>query len=194
MIITNFLSDIFSGKKIQIMRFFSDYSNGQFTGREVAKQLTLNNKTCHIILNELCEIGLLKKSIVGKAHLFNYCSSYYWDEIINDMLKKEKNIMNEITKDMVYILKDDVDKIILFGSYAAKNETSESDVDVCLVTKKRKEALEQKKEQLETVFYDKYLCHLSIYILGEKEFKDDAFPIIKEIKEEGIELWSKQNQ
>lgn len=194
MLITNFLSDIFSEKRIRIMRFFSDYSNGQFTGREVAKRLKLNNKTCLITLNELVEVGLLKKDIVGNAHVFKYRPSFYWDEIINVILKKEKNVIEEIAKDVISIMKDDVERVILFGSYATKNETGDSDVDICLVSNKTKDTLEQRKEQLEDFFYDKYLCHLSIYISNEKDFEEEALPIIKEIKEEGIELWSKQNQ
>jgi len=194
MLITNFLSDIFSEKRIRIMRFFSDYSNGQFTGREVAKQLKLNNKTCLIILNELVEVGLLKKDIVGNAHVFKYWPSFYWDEIINVILKKEKNVIEEIAKDVISIMKDDVERVILFGSYATKNETVDSDIDICLVSNKTKDTLEQRKDQLEDFFYDKYLCHLSIYISNEKDFEEEALPIIKEIKEEGIELWSKQNQ
>ena len=176
------------------MKFFSDYSNGQFTGREISKQITLNHKTCLIILNEFHNIGLISKQVVGKAHIFKYRSSYYWDEIINIILKKEKNVIKEIEKDITSIMRDEVEKILLFGSYATKNETEDSDVDICLITKKGKDELEKKKNQLEDFFYEKYICHLSLYITTETEFKEEKLPIIKEIKAEGIELWSKQSQ
>ena len=100
---------------------------------------------------------------MGKAHVFKYRPSFYWDEIINVILKK-KNVIEEIAKDIISIMKDDVERVILFGSYATKNETVDSDVDICLVSNKTKDTLEQRKDQLEDFSMTNiYVIYLYIY-------------------------------
>ena len=194
MMLTNFLSNIFSEKKIKVMKHFSEYRHGQFTGREISSRINLNHKTCLIILNELHDIGLLNKDIVGRSHIFKYRPSYYWEEIINVLIEKEKEMINQVANDIKTIMSDYVERIILFGSMARGTESNDSDIDICLLTKRNKGDLDELKQTLEDDVYDKYLCHLSLYIVNETEFEKEVFPIIKEIKKEGIELWSKQNK
>ena len=192
MMLTNFLGQLFSEKKIRVMKHFIKYQHGQFTGRELSSQINLNHKTCLIILNEFHDIGLLTKDIVGRSHIFKYRPSFYWEDVIFELIEKEKGILNQITNEITKVMSKHIERIILFGSMAKKEETTDSDVDICLITKTNN--LDELKQRLEDAFYDKYLCHLSLYIVTESEFKKGALPIIREIKEEGVELWSKQNK
>jgi len=48
----------------------------------------------------------------------------------------------EIIKDFEF-LKEDVEAIILFGSYARGEQTERSDIDICVVCGKRKEKIEE---------------------------------------------------
>ncbi|MGA0242487.1 MAG: nucleotidyltransferase domain-containing protein [Candidatus Marinamargulisbacteria bacterium] len=192
--VTSFLSQLFSEKKIRVLKYFSDYQHGQFTGRELSNQINLNHKTCLIILNELHDIGLITKDIVGRSHIFKYRPSFYWEEVIFKLIEKEKGMIKQITNDIVAGISHHVERIILFGSMANKTEREDSDIDICLIIKKKKNGIDELKQKLEDNFYDKYLCHLSLYIVTELEFKKSEMAIIKEIKEEGMELWSKQKK
>ena len=89
---------------------------------------------------------------------------------------------------------ENVEKIILFGSYATKEEQEESDLDVCFVVQQKTQAFEKKLDQFEDAFYAKYLCHLSSYVLSMQAYQQEKTAIVKEIKAEGKELWSKQKK
>ena len=93
-----------------------------------------------------------------------------------------------------FSLSDHVEKIILFGSYATQNETDSSDIDICLIVQQKSIQLDKQLSDIEEQFYDDYLCHLSPYVLTAKDYDDESFPIVSEIKKEGKELWSKLNQ
>jgi len=194
MIVTSFLSAIFSEKKILVMKYFLKYPNGQFTGRDISRNLNLNHKTCLKILNQFFDLGLLDKAIIGKAHVFKIRLSFYWTEIIQLMIKKENVIIQTITKDIVNHIGNDIVAIILFGSYVTKTETERSDMDICVVVKRERMLLEKTVHDLEDKLYDTYLCHISFYIVTENDFIKESHPIIKEIKTEGNELWSKQKK
>jgi predicted nucleotidyltransferase len=194
MMVTNFLANIFSEKKVRVLKFFFDYPNGQFTGRDIALKTSMNHKTCLGILNQLHDLGLLHKEIIGKAHVFYMQPSFYWENIIYDIIKKESHIMHTITQELIDCVCDDVVNIILFGSYATKTETVSSDLDVCFIVPKKTEQFANKLNNLQDTFYKTYLCHLSPYIVTEQEYREEKQAIIKEIKLEGKVLWSKQKK
>ena len=94
--------------------------------------------------------------------------------------------MNKIKKDIISTFSESCIKIIIFGSYARGEETSDSDLDVCFVYKnKMEEAILRKLERYETSFYEKYICHFSGYKVNQEEFKKEKLPLIKEIKKYG---------
>jgi predicted nucleotidyltransferase len=62
----------------------------------------------------------------------------------------------KIVKDFEF-LKYDVEAIILFGSYARKEQTSRSDIDICLVCGNKKEKIEKVWDKiLESGITEKY--------------------------------------
>ncbi|RAP34165.1 hypothetical protein DID80_07605 [Candidatus Marinamargulisbacteria bacterium SCGC AAA071-K20] len=194
MLMTGCLGKIFSEKKVQVLKFFYTYPHGQFTGRDIARQLHLNHKTCLLILNQFCDIGLLNKEVIGKAHVFYMQPSFYWTNIINIMIEKEKNIVTFLSEDITNHFSMDTEKIILFGSYSTKKETEASDIDICFIVKSKSQVFEDKLSNFEDQFYKTYLCHLSPYVITEKDYINEDIDIIKEIKKEGRELWSTQKK
>jgi hypothetical protein len=62
----------------------------------------------------------------------------------------------EIIKDFEF-LKNDIEAIILFGSYARNEQTSKSDIDVCVVCGNKKEKIEEVWDKiLESGITEKY--------------------------------------
>ncbi|MBR6222138.1 MAG: nucleotidyltransferase domain-containing protein [Lachnospiraceae bacterium] len=85
-----------------------------------------------------------------------------------------------------------MDRVILYGSYARGEETSESDVDIALVL--NGEDVEEKHEAMNEIIIDYELDQgvtLSVIAVDKKEYDDwnDVIPFYKNITKEGILLW-----
>ena len=101
--------------------------------------------------------------------------------------KLKKNI-----KEYIEILEKDklpIKKVILFGSYAKGTQHKWSDVDLCVISSKFKNAFDAMQYlSLKTIFDMKY----TIEPIGfsPKDFNDDYSSLIHEIKKTGIEIKS----
>ena len=76
-------------KQYKILKYFYIYQNNRYSGRQISEYLNINHKTCLKILNEYADNGLLKREIIGNAHVFGIHICYYWKNILFDMFKKE---------------------------------------------------------------------------------------------------------
>lgn len=116
-------------------------------------------------------------------------------KLINFRKNKElsKNI-DLMVLELVDIYKDYINEIILYGSYARGDETSESDIDIALILK------ENKKENTDKMIdcVAKYELNvgkvLSVIEIDENKFKKYAkiLPFYENINTEGILLWKKK--
>ena len=167
-------------------RYFYLYPHGSFTGWFVASNLKLNNKTCTSHLKCFTDIGLLKKAIIGKSHVFSINKSHFWNEL-NRLFDNETTLLDNIKSDIYEFFKKYCTKIILFGSYAESLENEDSDLDICFIFRKEhKDKVEQLCDSYQETFYEKYLCHLSPYLTDEKNFKNSKLTLVKEIKSNGV--------
>lgn len=107
---------------------------------------------------------------------------YYEEKFLNELIGKIKN--------SYFFIK----KIILYGSKARGDFTEDSDIDLLFITKKSID----KREKYE--FFDflselefKYNVLASALFINEREFKEKEKALLfKNIKKEGITLWSKE--
>ena len=149
----------------------------------------MNHKTCLLYLNSLCDIGILNKKIIGKSHVFSVNESYFWDEI-KRLFEGEVKLQIKLKKDIISTFSERCIKIIIFGSYARKEETCDSDLDICFVIKKGSQnKIKKVLETYEPDFLDRYLCHYSPYLITEAKYNAEKLPIIKEIKKEGVVIY-----
>lgn len=184
MILTRYLSQLFSKNTCDILRYFYKYSEGSFTGRYISKELTMNHKTCLAVLNKLADIEILKKDIIGKSHVFCINKSYYWEHVIDPLIGSEVNLKRCICEEIANKFSKYCSNIIIFGSYSTNEETENSDFDLCFVTHD-KDRLELELPEYQKQFYTNYLCHLSPYIITKKDYEDEKLTIVKEIKKYG---------
>lgn len=94
-----------------------------------------------------------------------------------------------LLKEFINQIKDKVDFVVLFGSYAKGEGTEESDIDLYLVVKKETDLSQIKKE-----IKDRYGKEISIVQSTKREWKKDKEkPIGKEILMNGIVLIGFEN-
>ena len=97
----------------------------------------------------------------------------------------------ELLQEYIQLLKSEgiiIDKAYLYGSYASKSQTEESDIDLMLISRqfdKSDDILFGKVWSLTR----KVSSKIEPYIVGLGKFEnDDISPIIQIVKKEGIEI------
>lgn len=83
------------------------------------------------------------------------------------------------------------EKIILFGSFAYGNPTTESDLDICVVGREHKNRWEEKAKIRELLKDIKVPKDILVPYLEEYEFyKNEYGSVYKDIEDRGVVLWS----
>ena len=118
---------------LQILTFLARNPDKQFYIREIAKNMNKSVGGTHKTLKSLNEMGFIKENKSGK-------NIYYQINQKNPSIKNFKIFItiNELTP-LVNKLKDISEKIILFGSCATGEDTSESDIDLLVLTNEKEE-------------------------------------------------------
>ena len=116
---------------------------------------------------------------------------------------KLQNILSEYRGLLLTHLPGQIEQLVLFGSYARGEARSDSDVDVLVVVNWPQERLangfyaafsgDPRWREIINIATDLMLKH-GIFISPTVVSKDrlaEPFPLIRQVKEEGIELWRK---
>lgn len=103
------------------------------------------------------------------------------------------NLLNDLEAGIRSIYKNEVKKIILFGSYARGNNEDDSDVDVMVLLNKKE--FERYSDELVDLIVDltgKYSVLPSIMVEFEKEYREniDIQSLYRNIESEGIEFYA----
>jgi len=130
------LNDIFIKTTEQkIVSLFVAHPDKSFYGREISKKLKISLGATSNALRLLKKKGILISERKGKTSLYTLRSPNPYIEyfkILNSLLTLEP---------LIEKLKNISKQIILYGSYATGTFTSESDVDLFVVSEKREEVL-----------------------------------------------------
>ncbi len=91
------------------------------------------------------------------------------------------------------LLKNDLSKIILYGSYARGDFQQDSDVDVMILVNLPVKEIEKVEEAIFELAYDiemEHGIHISPIIKNEQQFEYwvDALPFYRNVKKEGVEI------
>ncbi len=98
-------------------------------------------------------------------------------------------IIETINKTVTQIT--DVQKILLFGSYARGEETTDSDIDICVITEDPRRKLELMKDMRYSIF-TKIKAPLDILVYKPEEFNIRShmkYTLEEEIAKEGVLLY-----
>ena len=85
-----------------------------------------------------------------------------------------------------------LERIILYGSVARGTQTVESDVDIAVIVRKYTEDMHDKMIDLTVDLELEYNKVLSVLLIDYDNFRewDDVLPFYKNMKKDGIMLWS----
>jgi predicted nucleotidyltransferase len=126
------LIDIFTKSSEQkILSLFAMNPEQPFYGRQISRKLDISPGAAHGALSLLEKSGILISQTLGKTKLYRLES---FNPIINTF-----KILNSllILEPLVHELKEYSSKIILYGSYSTGKFTSESDVDLLIVSEEK---------------------------------------------------------
>lgn len=192
MIINRVLDEVFTRwSNVAVLRALNKYVIG-ISGREVARAAGITVKNCFTALNDLENIGIVKRVRGGRDHLFSLNRQHFLvNQGITPVFETEQQFVEEIFNDIKKKLKKNCKSVYLFGSVARKEEEAGSDLDLCIIYDKsnQKKILEESVFELKSLLYKKYFVNVSPFYITHKEFIRRAKsnkPPVNDIVKDGI--------
>ncbi len=193
MIINRILDHIFINTgNLAVLRVLNERVVG-ISGRETARLANISLRNAQIALNNLEKLKLVKRQMGGREHLFTLNRNHFvTKKIITTIFLNEIRFRKTVFEQIIFKLKPLTDSIILFGSVARKNETAESDLDICIVYSGNKSSIENTVSNLRDELYDYFGITLAPFYITRNKFKfkakNNKSPV-NEILKEGIVLY-----
>jgi len=117
-----------TGKSLEILYFLLFNPMDQFYGREISRRTGVSVGAVNQFLRKFHKVGLAEMSRRGKTNL-------YRANLRNPAARQFKVLFNVLTlNEMVEKIKDDSDRIVLFGSCAEGTDVKDSDIDLFVLT------------------------------------------------------------
>ena len=167
--------------------------NKESTIRELAKQIKADYRITHIALQRLIKKDIVRVRTIGKSKLCSLNREHFSSDIYNaederkSELLKNKDI-DQLLKQILYKIKTGFFSLLLFGSYAKKTQTKNSDIDLIFIFKDA--GFEDKVKEILSLIPLK--THSLVF--SEEEFirmKDSKEPnVIKEALEKYVILYN----
>jgi len=99
-----------------------------------------------------------------------------------------KNALLEVKSTLQGLYKDQLKKIILYGSYARGEQREDSDIDLAIILEGDINTFKEIDRIIDQI-YDielKYNLLISIHPISEKRFEFEKNPFLLNVKEEGV--------
>ena len=192
--INNVLNKLFSSPaSVSVLRELRKRNKG-VTGREISRLSGLTPQAAHNTLNNLEVLGIVKRDFAGRSHIFTLNRQHFlFKNVVENMFVAEVNFRSALFDKIVSSLKKISEGIILYGSVARGDETTESDLDVCIITANKNEA-ENIISGLRIELKEQFGVSFAPYIISktdfDKKYEKKKSPV-KEIAAEGKVLYGK---
>ena len=192
MVFHRVLDSVFSTwSHVAVLRVLQDSSRG-LTGREIARTAGMNHRAGLKALTDLESLSLVRRLRGGRDHIFLLNREHILNKKgILPLLSFEREFSRALFEFLRKRLQKHVVSLIIFGSVARKNETPESDLDVCLIvrTQKDKEVAQLAAHGIAPRLLDEFGAKLSPLLLTGSEFAKRAkrnLPPVNEILKDGV--------
>lgn len=117
----------------KVLSLLVKFSDQEFYEREVARKLGISAGSANRALNELFSSGVLERRREGKMY-------FYSIDLSNAVLTEFKKLVNlMLIEPLVEELKKISSRILLYGSCALGTDTSDSDMDLLIVSNSKKD-------------------------------------------------------
>jgi len=120
-------------KERKVLNFFLDFSLKQFHVREIARKLSISSSTAKLSVDKLKKNNLIEETKIVNLRLFQVNLE---NKIVQEM-KRTKNL-DLITKSNIIKEIENPISVVLFGSFAKGTNNEDSDIDLLIITNKKK--------------------------------------------------------
>jgi predicted nucleotidyltransferase len=169
----------------KVLSLLAKFSDQEFYEREVARKLGVSTGSANRALNELYSTGVVSRRQRGKMYFYSIDSSNA--ALIE--LKKLVNLM--LVEPLVEELKKISNRIVLYGSCALGTDTSESDIDLFVVSDSKEDATDAISDFKLTRGYEN--IHIQPVIRTSVELLEGGEPerAFMEEVDRGVVLWER---
>jgi len=183
---TTIQKDFFiSNNQQKVLSFLAKFSDQEYHEREIAREIGISYGSANRVLNDLAVQGLLMRRRAGKMLFYSFNKS--------DPIFKPFKIFISIAllRPLIEKMRSFASEVVLYGSCARGEDASKSDVDLCIISEDKEEAL----RLIRSYKFLKGFEHVKIepVILSPVELlkseKDDREFL--SLVREGIVLWDK---
>jgi predicted nucleotidyltransferase len=187
----NTLEEIFSSKvKIAVMKLMCLNPEKKYTGREMARLLKISASRVSEVLELFRKNAVVNRERVGKALQWGLNKESALVDEASILINLEGKIYKELKSKIYETLSKEksILQVVLYGSVVRKKEKPESDIEVFILvkTKKDKELAAELVGKLNKYLVPRYGNVISELIYSEKEWKDmGRTKIFKKIESEG---------
>lgn len=169
----------------KVLSYLAKFSDAEFYEREITRNIGISYGSANKVLNDLFIDGLVNRQQRGKMFFYSINSadsSYQFFKILNTII---------LLRPLIKRLKKTARKIVLYGSCAKGTDTSNSDIDIFIISDNKRKVLGLiEKFSLGKGFEEVKIqpVILSPSELLKSEKKGSEF---LSLVEEGIVLWEK---
>ncbi|MCD6318751.1 nucleotidyltransferase domain-containing protein [Candidatus Aerophobetes bacterium] len=123
----------FDTNKQKVLKFLAQNPSQSLMTSEIIKNANISKAGANIALRELVKVGLIKRSIKGKTHLYQV-------DFHNPLVKQFKVIETVVELyPLIKKLNGLSQQIILFGSASRGENLEDSDIDLFILTRSEEE-------------------------------------------------------
>lgn len=189
MVIHRALDEVFrSWSHVAVLRALLDTSIG-CSGNEVARVAGMHPRSALKALTSLEELGIVHRQRGGRDHLFTLNREHYLvrDAIVS-LYHSERQFPEVLTTTLAAILGKPVISAVVFGSVAKKEESAQSDFDLCCIvkTEAQKEVVREMLDSEAPRLYQKFGVKIApVYFTLEELRKKSKSPLVKDILKQG---------
>ena len=193
--------DIFLGTRTswKILFVLSEAPGKAVSHREIRELTQLGNKVITKFLIILKKADIIIAEKIGKTTYYKINMNNGYSEQILGLIAREKTAINNldfkitnILRDFVYELTNgdiaSIHALYIFGSYAKRTYTHDSDIDVAIILTEKNTALELEITGIIDYIEKRYHKEIQPHYYTIKEFENKKNKLIQEIRKDGIPL------
>jgi len=184
----------------KILFVLSETPGKAISRQEIRSLSKLGNKVISKFLLNLEAFNIVKKDKLGKQYLYKLNMANPYTLKILDIIKLEKEQLNNINFDILIILRElvyeltnidfkSITNVILFGSYAKHSYSDNSDIDIAIFTKVKNPDIELLITDIIDRLHNRFGKEIQVHYYTTEEFKNNSSKLIQEIKKDGINLF-----
>jgi predicted nucleotidyltransferase len=185
----------------KILFVFTEAPGKAISRKEIQGLTKLGNKVLTKFLLLLEKFNIITSSKIGKAYYYKLnLSNPFAEQIVQTVLLEKKQLNNpnfatlNILREFVYELTnanlENIEQVILFGSYAKRTFGKDSDIDVAIITREKSADDELLITDITDRLHKRFGKELQPHYFTAKEFKslEKKDRMVKEIIRDGIRL------